>query len=163
MNNIILCGFMGSGKTVVGKELAKITGRRFVDTDELVEKKQGIPIKAIFEIYGEDFFRDLEHEVCAETAELKNSVISTGGGAVTFERNVNALKKGGKIVFLDADFDTICARIGDSTTRPLFQDREKARALFDERRPNYEAAADIVIDGSMSAYKTAMTLAEMLR
>ena len=154
---------MGSGKTVVGKELAKITGRRFVDTDELVEKKQGIPIKAIFEIYGEDFFRDLEHEVCAETAELKNSVISTGGGAVTFERNVDALKKGGKIVFLDADFDTICARIGDSTTRPLFQDREKARALFDERRPKYEAAADIVIDGSMSAYKTAMTLAEMLR
>lgn len=163
MNNIILCGFMGSGKTVVGKELAKITGRRFVDTDELVEKKQGIPIKAIFEIYGEDFFRDLEHEVCAETSELKNSVISTGGGAVTFERNVDALKKGGKIVFLDADFDTICARIGDSTTRPLFQDSEKARALFDERRPKYEAAADIVIDGSMSAYKTAMTLAEMLR
>ena len=163
MNNIILCGFMGSGKTVVGRELAKMTGRRFVDTDELVEKKQGIPIKAIFEIYGEEYFRDLEHQVCADTAELKNTVISTGGGAVTFDRNVDALKKGGKIVFLDADFDTICERIGDSTNRPLFQDREKARALFDERRPKYETAADIVIDGDMSAYKTAVTIADMMR
>ena len=163
MNNIILCGFMGCGKTVVGRELAKIMGRRFVDTDELVEKKQGIPIKAIFEIYGEDFFRDLEHEICKETAQLKNCVISTGGGAVTFERNVQALKEGGKIVFLDADFDTICDRIGDSTNRPLFQDKDKAKALFDERRPKYEAAADITLDGSMSARKTAMTIADMLR
>ena len=163
MNNIILCGFMGSGKTVVGKELAKMTGRRFVDTDELVEKKQGIPIKAIFEIYGEDYFRDLEYEVCRESAALKNTVISTGGGAVTYERNVQALREGGKIIFLDADFETVCERIGDSTTRPLFQDKEKARALFDARRPLYEAAADITLDGSMSAYKTAMEIAQMLK
>ena len=161
MNNIILCGFMGSGKTVVGKELAKIMGRRFVDTDELVERKQGIPIKAIFEAYGEEFFRDLEHKVCAETAELKNCVISTGGGAVTFERNVEALKKGGKIVFLDADFQTICDRIGNNTNRPLFQDVDKAKALFDERRPLYEAAADFSVDGSMSAYKTALEIAKL--
>ena len=163
MNNIILCGFMGSGKTVVGKELAKITGRRFVDTDDLVEKKQGIPIKAIFEIYGEDYFRDLEHQVCCDTAELKNCVISTGGGAVTFERNVSALKNGGRIVFLDADFDTICERIGDSTNRPLFQDKDKAKELFDERRPKYEAAADLTVDGSMSARKTAMTISELMK
>ncbi len=163
MNNIILCGFMGSGKTVVGKELAKITGRRFVDTDELVEKKQGIPIKAIFEIYGEDFFRDLEHEVCLETAELKNTVISTGGGAVTFERNAKALRKGGRIVFLDADFDIICERIGENTNRPLFQDIDKARALYDERRPKYEAAADLTVDGSMSARKTALTIADFMK
>ena len=82
---------------------------------------------------------------------------------MTFERNVEALKKGGKIVFLDADFDTICDRIGDSTNRPLFNDREKARALFDERRPKYEAAADITVDGSMAARKTAMTIASLTR
>lgn len=163
MNNIILCGFMGSGKTVVGKELAKIMGRKFVDTDDLVEKKQGIPIKAIFEIYGEEYFRDLEHEICKETAQLRNCVISTGGGAVTFDRNVQALKEGGKIVFLDADFETICDRIGDSTNRPLFQDIEKAKVLFDERRPKYEAAADITLDGSMSARKTAMTISSMMK
>lgn len=154
---------MGSGKTVVGKELAKITGRRFVDTDELVEKKQGIPIKAIFEIYGEDFFRDLEHQICVETAEMKNTVISTGGGAVTFDRNVEALKKGGKIVFLDADFDTIFERIGDNTNRPLFQDVDKAKTLYNERRPKYEAAADIIVDGSMSARKTALTIADYIK
>lgn len=154
---------MGSGKTVVGKELAKITGRRFVDTDELVEKKQGIPIKAIFEAYGEDYFRELEYQVCCETAEMKNSIISTGGGAVTFDRNVEALKNGGKIVFLDTDFDTVCDRIGGNTNRPLFQDIEKARALFEERRPKYEAACDFSVDGNMSARKTAMTIAEMAK
>lgn len=66
--NIILCGFMGSGKTVVGTELAKITGRKFVDTDEMVEKKQGVAIKAIFATRGEEYFRDLEWEVCKEVA-----------------------------------------------------------------------------------------------
>ena len=163
MNNIILCGFMGSGKTVVGRELAKIMGRRFVDTDELVEKKQGIPIKAIFEAYGEDRFRDLEHEACAETAKLKNCIISTGGGAVTFDRNVEALKRGGKIVFLDTDFETICERIGTSTNRPLFQDREKAKALFDERQEKYARAADMSVDGNMSARKTALTISQMMK
>ena len=88
--NIILCGFMGSGKTVVGTELAKITGRKFVDTDEMVEKKQGVAIKAIFATRGEEYFRDLEWEVCKEVAQMKDAVISTGGGAMTFQRNVDA-------------------------------------------------------------------------
>ena len=61
MNNIVLCGFMGSGKTVVGGELAKIMGAKFVDTDELIEKEQGVAIKAIFAAHGEDYFRDLEY------------------------------------------------------------------------------------------------------
>ena len=161
--NIILCGFMGSGKTVVGSELAKIMGRRFVDTDELIEEEQGVAIKAIFATHGEDYFRDLEFECCKKVSELKNCVVSTGGGALTFERNVEALKSSGKIVFLDADFDVICDRIGDNTNRPLFQDREKARALYNERKSKYSACADIVIDGNMSARKTAMDIASMFR
>lgn len=161
--NIILCGFMGSGKTVVGSELAKIMGRRFVDTDELIEEEQGVAIKAIFAMYGEEHFRDLEYECCKNVSRLKNCVVSTGGGALTFERNVDALKENGKIVFLDADFDVICDRIGDSTNRPLFQDKEKARALYDERKSKYLACADIVIDGNMSARKTAMDIADMFK
>lgn len=161
--NIILCGFMGSGKTVVGSELAKIMGRRFVDTDELIEEEQGVAIKAIFAMYGEEHFRDLEYECCKNVSRLKNCVVSTGGGALTFERNVEALKESGKIVFLDADFDVICDRIGDSTNRPLFQDKEKARALYDERKSKYLACADIVIDGNMSARKTAMDIADMFK
>lgn len=161
--NIILCGFMGSGKTVVGSELAKIMGRRFVDTDELIEEEQGVAIKAIFAMYGEEHFRDLEYECCKNVSRLKNCVVSTGGGALTFERNVEALKESGKIVFLDAEFDVICDRIGDNTNRPLFQDKEKARALYDERKSKYLACADIVIDGNMSARKTAMDIADMFK
>ena len=163
MNNIVLCGFMGCGKTVVGKELAKIMGRKFVDTDEWIEQEQGMAIKAIFAARGEEYFRDLEHEICQKAAALKNGVISTGGGALTFERNVEALKQGGRIVFLDASFETICARIGNGNTRPLFQDIDKAKELFDARRPLYLAAADEVIDGDMSARKTALYIAEIFK
>lgn len=163
MNNIILCGFMGSGKTTIGMELAKIMGRKFVDTDELIEKEQGIAIKAIFAAHGEDYFRQLEYECCKEVADMKGCVVSTGGGALTFQRNVDALREGGKIVFLDASFEVICDRIGNSKTRPLFQDREKARALYDERKSKYLAAADYVVDGDMSARKTAMEIAEIFR
>lgn len=161
--NIVLCGFMGSGKTTVGLELAKIMGRKFMDTDDMIEREQGVAIKAIFTVHGEEYFRDLEFACCKKISAMKNCVVSTGGGALTFKRNVDALKQGGKIVFLDADFDVICQRIGNTRTRPLFQDREKARALYDERRPKYLSAADYIVDGNMSARKTAMEIAEMFR
>lgn len=163
MNNIVLCGFMGSGKTVVGRELAKIMGAKFVDTDELIEKEQGIAIKAIFAAHGEDYFRDLEYEICKKVAQMKGAVVSTGGGAMTFARNVEAIKQGSKVVFLDASFDVICDRIGNSTTRPLFQDREKAKRLYDERKDKYLAAADYVVNGDMGARKTAMEIADLFR
>lgn len=163
MNNIVLCGFMGSGKTVVGRELAKIMGAKFVDTDELIEKEQGVAIKAIFAAHGEDYFRDLEYEMCKKVAQMKGAVVSTGGGAMTFARNVEAIKQGSKVVFLDASFDVICDRIGNSTTRPLFQDREKAKRLYDERKDKYLAAADYVVDGDMGARKTALEIADLFR
>lgn len=163
MNNITLCGFMGSGKTTVGTELAKIMGRKFVDTDELIEKEQGVSIKAIFAARGEDYFRDLEYECCKRVADMKNCVVSTGGGALTFQRNVDSLKKGGKIVFLDASFGVICDRIGNSKTRPLFQNIDEAKRLYDERRSKYAAAADYIIDGDMSARKTALEIAQIFK
>lgn len=161
--NIVLCGFMGSGKTVVGNELSKIMGRKFVDTDELIEKEQGVAVKAIFAAHGEEYFRELEFECCKNVAELKNCVVSTGGGALTFDRNVEVLKESGKIVFLDASFDVICDRIGNSNNRPLFRDRDKARELYNERKSKYLSAADYVVDGDMSARKTAMSIAEIFR
>lgn len=163
MNNIVLCGFMGSGKTVVGRELAKIMGAKFVDTDELIEREQGVAIKAIFAAHGEDYFRDLEYEMCKKVAQMKGAVVSTGGGAMTFARNVEAIKKGSKVVFLDASFDVICDRIGNSTTRPLFQDKEKAKRLYDERKDKYLAAADYVVNGDMGARKTALEIADLFR
>ena len=163
MNNIVLCGFMGSGKTVVGKELAKIMGTKFVDTDEMIEQEQGIAIKAIFTIHGEEYFRDLEYEACKKVSQFNGAVVSTGGGAMTFERNVEAIKQGSSVVFLDADFDVICDRIGNSSSRPLFQDREKAHELYNQRRDKYLQAADYVIDGNMSARKTALQIAQIFK
>lgn len=161
--NIALCGFMGAGKTVVGKELAKITGRKFVDTDEMIEQQTGVSIPAIFASRGEEYFRELEFEICRKTADIKNAVISTGGGAMTFERNVEAIKKGAKVVFLDASFDVICDRVGDASSRPLFKNRENAKKLYDERREKYLAAADHVVNGDMSARKTAFIIAELFK
>ena len=134
--NIVLCGFMGSGKTVVGNELSKIMGRKFVDTDELIEQEQGVAVKAIFAAHGEDYFRDLEFECCKKVSEMKNCVVSTGGGALTFARNAEVLKKSGKIVFLDASFDVICDRIGNSNNRPLFRDRERHMSFIQKESPN---------------------------
>lgn len=161
--NIVLCGFMGAGKTVVGKELAKIMGRKFVDTDEMIEAETSISIPAIFASRGEEYFRDLEFEICKKAAELKNAVISTGGGAMTFERNVEAIKKGSKVVFLDATFDVICDRVGDASSRPLFKNRENAKKLFNERREKYLSAADFVVDGNIAARKTAVSIADLFR
>lgn len=161
--NIILCGFMGSGKTTVGCELAKATGKKFVDTDDMIEKEQGIAIKDIFAKFGEDYFRELEHQACKKLADTQNCVVSTGGGAMTFQRNVDAVKNSGKIVFLDVDFDEICKRIGDSSNRPLFQDKEKAKALYDERKSKYLACADIVIDGNKSVKLITSEIAKMFK
>lgn len=161
--NIVLCGFMGSGKTVVGKELAKIMGRRFVDTDQLVEARSGVSIPAIFQVHGEDYFRELERAACAEAAEIPNCVISTGGGALTFDENVRTLRTTGKIVLLDASFEVICQRVGNGANRPLFRDSVQAKALYDARQAKYRAAADYVVDGDASARKTALTIADLFR
>ena len=146
--NIVLCGFMGSGKTVVGKELAKIMGRRFVDTDQLVEARSGVSIPAIFQVHGEDYFRELERAAC---------------GALTFDENVRTLRTTGKIVLLDASFDVICQRVGNGANRPLFRDPVQAKALYDARQAKYRAAADYAVDGDASARKTALTIADLFR
>lgn len=154
---------MGAGKTVVGKELAKIMGRKFVDTDELIEQEQGMAIAAIFAARGEDYFRELEYEMCKKVAEMKNVVVSTGGGAMTFDRNVDAIKKGSKVVFLDASFKVICERVGNASTRPLFKNKENAKKLYNERKEKYLKASDIVINGDMAARKTAAEIAELFK
>lgn len=87
MNNLVLCGFMGSGKTTVGKKMAKRLDLEFVNTDDIVEQLQQMPISEIFQVFGEKFFRDLETRVCQETVKKQGQLISVGGG--TLERNEN--------------------------------------------------------------------------
>ena len=146
MNNILLCGFMGCGKSSVGQMVAQITGRSFVDTDELIEKNENMTISRIFEKVGEKGFRDTEHKACKQASNMQKAIVSTGGGTLTFERNVTLFNED-TIIFLEVPFEEICNRIGKDGTRPLFKDKAAAKELFDKRTPLYRSAANIVIDG----------------
>ena len=150
MNNIVLCGFMGRGKSTVGKNIARKSGRKFLDMDSYIEQKAGMTVSEIFEKFGEEKFRDMEHDACVELAELEGLVIASGGGAFTFKRNVEAFKGKDKIVFLDVPLGIIKNRLKNDTTRPLLQrpDRDRVmKDLYNNRYPIYHAAADIVIKG----------------
>ena len=149
MNSIILCGFMGAGKTSVGKELANRHNLKFIETDEYIEKKQNMTIKEIFEKYGEDYFRDLENEVTSEISNSENCVVSTGGGLMTYKRNSDLLIDN-IVIFLDASFEMICKRLENDTTRPLFQNIENAKKLYDKRKNIYKDVSNLTIDADCS-------------
>lgn len=158
MNNIILCGFMGSGKTTVGKALSKLTDMEFVDMDKFIEEKQDMTVSEIFEEYGEDGFRDMEHQACIDLANSENKVIAAGGGTLTFQRNVDILSKTGTIILLEVSYEMLCERLKYDTSRPLLQcenRNEKIRELLTKRMPLYRQAAGIAIDGNHSPKKVA--------
>lgn len=161
MNNIVLCGFMGCGKSTVGKNIARKTGKKFVDMDVYIEKKAGMTVSEIFEKYGENGFRDMEHEACVELSELEGLVIASGGGAFTFKRNADVFKNKDTIVLLDVPLDTIKYRLRNDKTRPLLQrsDRERVMSeLYNKRLPLYREAADIVISGKNTPLRTAFAV-----
>ncbi len=146
--NIVLTGFMGTGKSVVGKEIAARSGMSIVDTDVNIEKKAGAAIREIFAKSGEAKFRELECSEIAALAGSKNSVIACGGGAVLDLQNVKALKELGVVVLLCADLKAILGRIKNPASRPLFSKgnpEDAARKLFLERIPAYASSADLVV------------------
>lgn len=158
MNNIILCGFMGCGKSTVGRNLARKSGRKFLDMDAYIEEKAGMTVSEIFDKYGENGFRDMEHKACLELAEMSDLVVASGGGAFTFERNVRAFKGRDTIVFLDVPLEVIKNRLKNDKIRPLLQrpDKDKAmKELYDKRYPIYKKAADIAVAGQNTPLKTA--------
>ena len=157
---------MGCGKTTAGKNLARKSGKRFVDMDRYIEKKAGMTVSQIFAKYGENGFRDMEHEACAELAAQHNLVVASGGGALTFERNVKIFKGVDTIVLLDVPLDVIKQRLEGDKNRPLLQreDRDEAmKALYDERMPKYLAAADIVVKGEGTPLKTAFAVMDAVK
>ena len=148
MNNIILTGFMGSGKTSTGIRLSRRLQCPFVDTDRLIEQETGKKIPRIFAEEGEAYFRDLETKLIGSLREHRPSVISCGGGAVLREENTAMMKSMGKIVLLTASPMTIYHRVKDSTSRPVLNGHmnpDDIRKLMQKRRPRYEAAADLII------------------
>ena len=150
--SIALVGFMGTGKTVVGKALAEKLGRDFVELDTLIEQKAGKPIPEIFQQDGEVAFRELEIEVAKEVSGNKNQVIACGGGLVLNKINIDRLKKDSVIVYLTASPRVILKRVSDGDEeRPLLQVTNPAltiQELLRFRKPFYERAADITINTS---------------
>ena len=150
--NIALIGFMGVGKTAVGRALAKRLNRQFVELDSLIEQKAGKSIPKIFEQDGEIAFRELEIEVAKEVSQGRNLVIACGGGIVLNKINIDRLKKESVIVYLTASPMVILRRTsGDGGQRPLLKASNKAQniqELLRFRKPFYERAADIEIDTS---------------
>jgi shikimate kinase len=146
--NIVLIGFMGTGKTTVGKILAKKLGMNFVDVDELIEKTAGLKISAVFARFGEAYFRDIETEIIKSITKDSSQVIATGGGAVLRDENLNALKSNGVVFCLTASEELIFDRIKDNNERPLLQvenPKEKIKELLAKRMPRY-MMADFIIN-----------------
>lgn len=150
MKNIVLIGFMGSGKSTVGKKLANAFSYEFMDTDSLIEEAYGKSISQMFEEEGEAFFRNAETELLKRLQkEADGAVIATGGGMPMREENVASMQKIGTVVFLDTKLETILERLQNDTGRPLAdgEDREKRlRPLFAQRYPVYKNAADLCVN-----------------
>lgn len=148
--NIILTGFMGSGKSTIGRALKSAYRYQLLDTDSYIEKKAGTSISEIFAKQGEPAFRDLETSTLKELQEsVSHTVISTGGGMPLREENATLLSMLGKVVYLNVEADEVLRRIGDDTRRPLLQSsnrEEKVRELLAYRDPIYRKHADVVID-----------------
>jgi shikimate kinase len=148
MKNIVLTGFMGTGKTEVGKILSQRLGYVLVDVDAEIERQQGMKITEIFKKYGESRFREIEADVIKRISERQGLIISTGGGAVLRQENMDNLRKKGVIVCLSASPETILARTCNSDDRPLLQVEDplkRIKELLEFRKPYYEKA-DIMID-----------------
>ncbi|RUM45397.1 MAG: shikimate kinase [Desulfurobacterium sp.] len=139
---VVLVGFMGSGKSTVGKLLSERLGVQLVDTDVEVEKRTGMSIPEIFVKKGEEYFRNLERRIVEELLTLpKDLVISTGGGLPAYSDNMELLNEKAFTVYLEADFEVLWSRIADDRSRPLVSlGKEKVRELFERRRPFYEKA-----------------------
>ena len=147
-NNIYIVGFMGTGKSTVGKILSSKLKMQFVETDDVIEKKENMRITDIFSKKGEKYFRAIEKEVLKEISARDNLIVSCGGGLVIDENNVSIMKNTGVVVCLKADEKTIYERVKKDKSRPLLNVSDpvrRIRELLKSRAPFYDRA-DIFID-----------------
>lgn len=143
---IYLIGFMGAGKTTVGRELGRRIGAPFFDLDDLVESAEKMSIKDIFAQHGEPYFRKRERDILRSTHYLEDAVIATGGGTFTFEENIQFIQSEGVSVYLSAPYSLLRSRIGDKAAeRPMFRDDIAAHELYNTRLRFYKMS-DIILD-----------------
>jgi len=148
-HNIILIGFMGSGKTSVGQKLAERLSYRFCDSDQMIERKVGNTINQIFDVHGEDYFRNLETGLIKDlSTDMSKTVLSTGGGLPLRNQNSKLLQKMGLVVYLKASKETTVKRLIGDATRPLLKGdelEEKVNRMLGIRAPIYEKAAHKIV------------------
>lgn len=164
-DNIALIGFMGSGKTTIGKILAKYLDMKFVDTDKMIAAQERKSIPEIFAEHGEQYFRQLEREIVLHESLNNNIVISTGGGVIIDNENIKHLKETSFVVYLDCTIECIYERVKNSKSRPLLNVDdmfEKIKELHDKREWLYQISCDfsVKIDSDSNMYDTAEKIKE---
>jgi shikimate kinase len=157
---------MGSGKSTIGRQLAKALKRPFFDSDKEIEKRTGVTISWIFEMEGEEGFRAREKQVIAELSAKENIVLATGGGAVLAEDNRNLLRSRGKVVYLSSSIEQLYRRTSKDKSRPLLQTdnpKQKIAQLLEQRDPLYKSVADVVVrTAKQSIHKTVTNVIKRL-
>lgn len=165
--NLVLIGFMATGKSTVARALARSLGFEAVDTDAVIARREGKPITDIFEDLGEEGFRGIESGVLQGLVARQRLVISTGGGIVTRQENINNLRSLGMVIWLNASIDVIMDRVAGNDERPLLQTddpRKSVEQLLEQRVNLYEEAADERIDvDNLSCDELAYGIAESAR
>jgi shikimate kinase len=163
---VVLVGFMGSGKSSVGRELARRIGAEFVDADAWIERKAGRRIRVLFAEEGEPAFREMEKAALREILAVKGRVVAAGGGAFLDEGNRRLMKAYGEVVYLEASAETVLGRLAMDASRPLLQgaDRESVvRDLLDRRAPEYRRADHTVPTDGLTVKEIAGRIIELLK
>ena len=166
MKNIVLVGFMGTGKTTIATQLANRLNMRYVSTDGLIEKREKRTINEIFTKSGEDYFRDVESDVIREVSGMEGLVVDTGGGVVTREENLTNLKSTGVVVCLTADEETIMERTKKYKHRPLLNVEDpklKIRTLLAKRAPFYAKADHCIDTGKLTIRQVVEKIVEIAK
>ncbi len=146
--NIILIGLMGAGKSTIGRKLAALLDMQFYDSDRVIEERTGVDIATIFEIEGEEGFRDREEQVIAELCQEENIILATGGGSILRETNRNIMKQSGYVIYLCSTAELLYSRIRYDKTRPLMQTASPLKTLknlLNKREPYYLETAHLVM------------------
>ena len=163
--NILLIGFMGSGKSTIGRKLAKLLEYSFVDTDSVIEDDQGCSVDEIFKYGGEECFRKMETRLLQKLKNVENSVIATGGGIVLREQNQRLLQEIGKRVYLNVPQEELQQRLKNDRNRPLLKKKDPetvVQKMMKERVLLYEQAEYIVDAGQRSPQKIASEIINKL-
>jgi shikimate kinase len=160
---VFLIGFMGAGKTTVGKVLALRLNYEFVDLDEVIEKGMGMSVQAIFAQVGEAEFRRAESEVLETCREMSRTVVALGGGAYVAAANRELLREVGTTIWLDCPLEVCLSRTGDDPSRPVLGSEPEMKALLDRRRAAYGMADHIVEVGTATPEEVAREILKLVR